>query len=320
MKVYSVLIIGAGKIGAFFDTPENEGILTHAHAFSRHPGFRLLGFVDADPSQSKKAAELWGCESFASIADAFTQHQIDIAVVAAPDALHYELLKELSEYPLSLVFAEKPLTRTLWEAQEIVSLYCERGIPLAINYMRRYVPEFIALRDSIVSGKFGRYLTGSGYYGKGTLHNGSHMIDLLRFLFGDFTETLTISRILDFYDDDPSCSAVLTLGQGGAFYMQAVDCRSYTIFELDLLFEQSRVRIVDAGFRIELHELRESKVFEGYRNLNHAESLETGLGKAFASAVESIHAHLLTGAPLPCTGTDGLQSQQICESIQAHQQ
>ena len=33
-KKYNVVIIGSGNIGAFYDEPGSEQILTHAHAFS----------------------------------------------------------------------------------------------------------------------------------------------------------------------------------------------------------------------------------------------------------------------------------------------
>jgi predicted dehydrogenase len=320
MSSYSVLIIGAGKIGAFFDTPQSEEVLTHAHAFSKHPGFHLLGFVDTNIDLAEQAAGIWGGEAFTSVAEAFSRNTIDVAIVATPDKFHYAILKELAAHPLRLVFAEKPLTTLLASSEEIVGLYRERKISLAVNYTRRFVPEFIALHNEIRSGTLGGFLSGTGYYGKGTLHNGSHLIDLLRFLLGDITEIQTTSSIQDFYDDDPSCSALLSLGQGGTFTMQAVDCRSYTVFELDLLFEQGRIRIVDAGFVIEVYHVHESAIFSGYRHLKQTESLETTLGKAFACAAEAIHTHLMTGAPLPCTGTDGLLAQQICGSIQRGQQ
>ena len=47
-KSFNVLIIGAGNIGALYDTPDMDKVLTHAHAFSIINGFKLLGFVDLD--------------------------------------------------------------------------------------------------------------------------------------------------------------------------------------------------------------------------------------------------------------------------------
>ncbi len=315
MTPYSVLIIGAGRIGAFFDTPASDAVLSHAHGFSSHPGFHLLGFVDTVHEQAERAAKLWGCEAYASVADAFARHQIDLAVVATPDEMHYKLLKELACQPLRLVFAEKPLTGTIEEAEDIVNNYRQRGISLAVNYSRRYVPEFNLLREEIASGSFGRFLAGSGYYGKGTQHNGTHLIDLLRFLMGEIQEVKTWFRLSDYHEDDPTCSAVLKLERGGDVVIQAIDCRSHTIFELDLLFWNRRVRIIDSGFSMEIHAVQDDPLFAGYRKLQCIEVQETTLSRALASAAQHIHAHLASAAPLPCTGTDGLIAQKICASI-----
>lgn len=315
MKEYSVLILGAGRIGAFFDTSESELVLTHAKAFTTHPGFCLMGFVDQDRQQALRAASIWGGGAFVSLAEALDGRMVDVAVVAAPDDCHYPLLKALADYPLRLVFAEKPLTATLAQAAEITELYRDRGIALALNYSRRYVPEFEALRAEIADRRLGRLLAGCGYYGKGTLHNGSHMIDLLRFLFGDCSLQSCIDGVHDYSSSDPSCSALLRLPGGGTFVMQAVDCRCYTIFELDLLFEWARIRLTDAGFEMQRYEVKESATFTGYFNLALADARPTGLGAAMGHAVGQLYAHLSSGAPLCCTGLDGLRAQQVAAAI-----
>jgi predicted dehydrogenase len=315
MQTFSLLIVGAGKIGAFFDTPGSEKVLTHAHAFSINPGFRLLGFVDADRQQAERAAEVWGGIAFDSIADAFAHEKIDVAIMAVPDDYHYDVLAELASHPLKLVFAEKPLAWTTAMAEDIVELCREHGVVLALNYTRRFVPEFIDLRDRITSGTLGRFLTGTGYYGKGTMHNGSHMIDLLCFLFGEMSVTKTIGAIRDWRDDDPTCSALLETAGGGKFLMQAVDCQSYTLFEMDMLFERGRVRLVDAGFAMEEFDVRDSELYAGYRVLSSGQRCNTGMGSALSVAADCIYRHLAQGKPLPCTGDDGLRALRLCSSI-----
>ncbi|MEI6207376.1 MAG: Gfo/Idh/MocA family oxidoreductase [Desulfuromonadales bacterium] len=311
MRDYSVLIIGAGKISAFFDAPDDKAILTHAHAYTAHPGFRLTGFVDVDRNKALQAAAIWGGIAFESLEDAFGQETIDVVVVATPDDVHYELLKSVATFSPLVVLAEKPLTKTVEQAEEILQLYFERGISLAVNYSRRYVPEFIQLREKIATGVFGAYTAGTGYYGKGILHNGSHMIDLLRFLLGDIIDAKPLSAVNDFYPDDPSCSALLIF-ERGQFLMQAVDCRCFTIFELDLLFEQTRVRIIDAGFRLEYSSVLDCERFAGYRTLGQRCETDTHLENALYAAADNIYNHLTLGAPLLCLGEDGLRAIESC--------
>jgi predicted dehydrogenase len=312
---FSVLIIGAGNIGAFFDTPESGAVLSHAHAFSVHQGFALSGFVDADFAKAERAANLWGGKAFQSVKDAANSGAIDVVVVAVPDDHHFPILMELARYPVKLVFAEKPLTKTVDQALEINQLYRTNGISLAVNYSRRFVPEMAALSRQIASGSFGRYLTGTGYYGKGTLHNGSHLIDLVRFLVGNIKDVNVVSCNRDFYEDDPSCSAVLVLDDGALFFMQAVDCRCYTLFELDLLFERQRIRVTDSGFRIELQEVRGSARFAGYRTMEVSDGFDTQLDQALYAAAANIHDHLAAGVPLLCDGVDGYKAIAICNDL-----
>jgi hypothetical protein len=126
----------------------------------------------------------------------------------------------------------------------------------------------------------------AGYYGKGFLHNGSHMIDVLRMLIGEIVSVEKISLVTDFYDYAPSINANVFLN-GSRFSMMAVDCSYFTIFELDLLFERARIRILDSGFRIKIYNVANDKMFAGYQ-LNKTEDYPTELKKALDNALQNI--------------------------------
>lgn len=306
-QCYNVLIIGAGNVGAFFDSPESDMVLTHAHAFTRHKGFSLLGFVDSDIEKSKKATAIWRGSFYANIEEAFNKEKVDLAVVAVPDEWHYSVLKELSRFPLRAIFAEKPLTKSLPEAEEIMGIFNKKGIPVAVNYSRRFIPEIEKIKEDIRLGLFGGFITGTGYYGKGIVHNGSHMVDLMRFLVGEVREIKPISALADFYEDDKSVSAVLEFDDKGFFYLGYVDCRNYTVFEVDLLFEKRRIRISDPGY-IEEFEVLESKLFKGYRNIVKSSEFQASFKDALYNAAENIFRSLTDGQALKCTAEDGYKT------------
>jgi predicted dehydrogenase len=316
-SIFNVLIIGAGAIGALYDTPESEYILTHAHAFSAHPGFNLLGFVDTDFQRVESAAQSWGCKAFGSIEDAFGKEEVDVVCVAVPDELHYAVLKKVAALPLKAVFAEKPLTKSVGEAKEIVAIYSECEIPVCVNYRRCYVPEFESLRDKIKGEAFGKYLTGTGYYGKGFLHNGSHLIHLLCYLIGDIRGHKIVASENDFYLDDPSISATITLDNNSLFFLQHINCSHFTMFEVDLLFEKGRARITDTGFKIEYHTTMEHAIFKGYVFLTKAEAVDTLLSRSLYFSADNIYNHLIKAEPLKCSMHDAFKIMQICESIKA---
>lgn len=314
-QIYNVIIIGAGNIGAFFDGPDDDNVLSHAHAFKEHEGFNLLGFIDIESDRAKKAASIWGGNAYKDIEEAFNACRIDVAVVTVPDEYHYSVLKKLSRFPLRVVFTEKPIARTLNEAEDINRNFREKNIGLVVNYSRRFVPEFEKIKKEICEGAYGAYLTGTGYYGKGIIHNGSHLIDLLMFFIGDIKEIKPLGELADFYEDDKSVSAVLAFEDKKQFFLQYVDCRKYTLFEIDLLFERKRVRIFDLGFKIEEYDVQDSKVFNGYRNIVKTAVYDTSLKDALYNAAENIYKNLTDGQSFKCTAEDGYKALKTCIAV-----
>lgn len=312
---FTVLIIGAGSIGAGFDNPVSKEILTHAHAFTKHKGFKLIGFVDSEIEKAKRAVSIWGGKAFENLEEAFNSSRIDLAVVAVPDDFHYRILKELSRFPVKLIFAEKPITKTISEAKEILRIYNNKDIGIAVNYTRRFVPEFEKIKKGISEGAYGEYLTGTGYYGKGIIHNGSHLIDLLRFFIGEIKDVKPASNLADFYEDDNSISAVLAFENGKKFFLQYLDCKKFTMFELDLLFERKRIRVVDLGFKVEEYDVQDSKIFSGYRNIAKTAEYDTSLQNALYNAAENIYMNLTEGQSLKCTAEDGYKALKTCMEI-----
>lgn len=312
-RQFNVLIIGAGSIGAFFDKPTSQNILSHAHAFTSMKQYRLLGFIDVDKQKAQKAAELWNCQTFYTIEEAFKVNTIDIVCIATPDNTHYELLKNISRYKVKLVFSEKPLAIDILEANNIREIYKTKGIPLMVNYSRRFVPEFNQLRLNIKNGLYGKFITGMGYYGKGILHNGSHMIDLLRFLLGEIENTTLIDSVSDYSDIDPSVSGIIMLADKKRFYMQNINHHLYTIFELDFLFEKKRIRIVDSGFIIEEYSIEKNELFVDYKNITSLKkTIKTKLGRSMYYAANNIYNYLKKTEKLQSPIDEAYKTMEVC--------
>ena len=304
-KKYNVLIIGAGNIGSFFDTPSSSNVLSHAHAFSTHSGFSLVGFVDKDLNKAKRAATLWGGDAFADVSSAFRKiDRIDVVCNATPDEMHYKILKEVLHYPVKLIFTEKPITKTLSEARDIQKLMYRKKADVAVDYTRRFVPEFIKLSQEIRNGLYGDYVAGSGYYGKGIIHNGSHMIDLLQNFFGSVGKFVAIKKEYDFSPQDPSVTGILDIGKK-KFFLQHINKELFTIFDIDLIFTKAHIRIANSGFLIEIRKVEKSKTFRGYKSLGNTVSIKTSLSYALSFAVDNIYRHLQYGDDLKCSLREG---------------
>jgi predicted dehydrogenase len=307
MKQYNVVIIGAGNIGAFFDEPASERILTHAHVFYNSEYFKLKGFYDNNLKKAEEAASRWNCKAYESMDSALKN--ADVVCCTVPDEYHYDVLDEIARYNVRLVFTEKPLTKTLLQAEDIISIYREKNIPILVNYTRRFLDEIGLVKSMII--EYGSFIKGTGYYGKGIVHNGSHMIDLIKFILGDVTGYKKLDQVYDFYDDDPSVDARIEV-MGGTLILQAVDCRFTTIFELDLLFEKARVQILESGFLIKIYEVTDSPVFKGYKNYVKTKEINVDFNRAFVNAAENIRDVLEGREKLISSSENAVDVMKIC--------
>ena len=302
------LIIGAGKIAAGYDAPQAKEILTHAHGFRAVPGFTLVGFVDRDLAQAEQAAAKWGGKAYKDIRAAFADGPVDVVSVATPDETHAAVLKELAAYSPRLIFCEKPLALNWVDAQAIHELYRHLPTEIQVNYLRRFVPEFRAVKQAIAAGDYGRFLSGSGFYVKGFLHNGSHMVDLLQYWLGEAThiqklvggKSDAVQHEKESHVEDAERSVLLTFADGGLFTIQSLAGNPYWIFELDLLFEQKRLRILDSGLAMQQYTLGENPVFPGTPEMQPQPICTTRLDRAMQYAMENIRDHLILGEPLLC--------------------
>lgn len=311
MRKYGVVIIGAGKIAALFDSPESESVLTHAHAFSSSDDFNLLGFYDLLYNNAERAAEIWNCNAYRTIEDALKD--ADIVCCCVPDKYHYEILCQIAIYPIKLVVAEKPIAVTIEEAGKIRELYREKEISLLVNYSRRFIKEFIELKEKIH--EMGSFITGTAYYGKGITHNGSHVLNLLSLLIDEKQIVKSAFYVVkDFSENDSSCDVVIEVG-GKKFRMIAVDSRIVTVFELDLLFEKARVRITDGGTIIEIYTIEESKVYADYFNYTLSDRIEVDYSGAMTGMVNNILDFLNGRRKLLCDIDEGINVMRTCNKI-----
>lgn len=287
--MYNILIIGAGKISVGFDKPNSEEVLTYAHAFSKNIKTQSICLMDINLDNLEKAKKTWGCKIYSSMEDVFNENRIDIVVIATPDEYHYEYMKKLYEKSWKLMVVEKPVVTSEGEAQEIMELY-ENNKKIIVNYTRRFVPGIKNIKNNILSMKYGNFIGGMGYYGKGFLHNGSHMIDLLEFLIG---KSVFLEKTIDEIDDygkDKSKSVILGIEKGSSkFIMKSIDSKLYTIFEMDLFFEKGRIRFINGGEVVEIYETKESELYSGYINLDKKISINTNLKNGMKFLIEHIY-------------------------------
>jgi predicted dehydrogenase len=318
-RVYDVLLIGCGNIAGRFDEdrPVDAPPLSHAGAFRADGGFRIAACVDPDTDRRSAFVRHWNvAESAATLTDLEgAPGRFDLISICSPTAFHDADLAAALALKPRLVFAEKPLTGTASASRAWVERYEATGIGLAVNHTRRWAPDVVELAAGLAAGAYGAVRSASGTYNKGIGNNGSHMIDLLTILLGQLALVGTGAPCFDFWDDDPSISALLVAGDDIPVTLNIGNARDYALFDLRIVTETGTIEMIDGGLGWIFRSAGESTQFVGYRSLQSGETKAGRYFDAMRAAAANLHAWLDNGTPLASDGRTALTAQQLCDSI-----
>jgi len=313
--MYSAIVIGCGRIGAFLDEPDAETILTHAKMFSLHPEFNLIAVLDTSLEKVENASRIFNCQGL-KIADKIPEHlYADIISICVPTEYHYPYLISCLDLNPRAVIAEKPLTGEPKMSRQVVDLYEQAHIPLFVNYIRRYDGVSAQLCKRIENGDLGKIFNVVIRYTGGIMHNGSHGIDMANMLFGRFLSARTLGSITDASPTDTSVKAVLSYSLCSDVFLIPGDEKAYSMFEIDIVAEKGRVLFTDTGVICTEFTVQNDPLLEEKRKLVMTSKKNTELERSFSNLANNITGHLTRGEKIVCTGSDAVLAEEICQEL-----
>ena len=318
-RKFKAVLAGCGRIGSeFADDPRAPGIYSHAGAYAACPETELAAVCDQDENRLNRCADRWKVGRRYVCFDALLANEKpDIVSICTPDSTHEKLIEQALDAPsVKAILAEKPLATSAEAARRIVGRAQERGVVLAVNYSRRFAPGHAELKKRLEAGAIGAVRHVTGYYTKGLLHNGTHWLDLARWLVGEVVE-VTGRKTLQEDSADPTLSAWLTFDGGAEACLHGCDASRFTLFEMDIVGDDGRVRLVDSGHSLEIDQVADSPHASGYRTLKRTEVLDGGLRDILLHAVRDVVRCLKDGGRPLCSGEDGVRVLQIAEAIRS---
>jgi myo-inositol 2-dehydrogenase/D-chiro-inositol 1-dehydrogenase len=122
-------------------------------------GVRVTAIVEPDAGRADAAALLApGSRTFARLEDALEAEAVDALLVASPARFHESALMTAMDAGIPTL-CEKPLTEDPESAWRLIEAEKRLGRRLVqVGFMRRFDPEYVALRELIVSGRAGELL------------------------------------------------------------------------------------------------------------------------------------------------------------------
>ncbi len=135
-------LIGCGFMGTM-----------HANCYKVLEGVTLAAVADIRPEKAAGLAD--GAEIFSDGKELIEKADVDIIDICLPTYLHAEyamLAMEKAKY----VFVEKPVTLTVAESEMLKAKQKETGAFVQVGQVIRFWDEYVALRDIVKSGKYGK--------------------------------------------------------------------------------------------------------------------------------------------------------------------
>ena len=128
-------VIGAGYLGRF-----------HAEKYAALEDCELRAVVDIDAARARELAGSLGAPAATDYHAVL--NDVDVASIVVPTEIHYEVARACLEAGVHIL-VEKPVTRTVEEASELVELAARRGLVFQVGHLERFNPAILAVRDQI---------------------------------------------------------------------------------------------------------------------------------------------------------------------------
>lgn len=313
---YRAAVIGCGMIGSLYSNdPLIKGVSSHAAAYTVCDKTKLIAVCDKDYHKAKEAANKWGIKDiYTDIKNLISDHHPEIISICTPDHAHAEMLTIALNAPnTKAIFAEKPLALDPKAAQKIIKMAKDKNIILAVNYSRRYSLGHRQIKKLLTYNQIGALQSVNGFYTKGILHNGTHWIDLARWLISEISEVQGFSH--DLTVDDPLLSGWLFFENNVNGFLVGLDAHAFSLFEMDIIGTLGRIRIMDSGHRIESYKVGNSSYYSGYKTLIKDQFLDCEMENNLLNGVINLVNVLEGKSELFCDGNDGLKALNVAYSL-----
>jgi predicted dehydrogenase len=168
-------IIGCGRISR-----------PHARSYRQVAATELVAAADVNPVAGAAFAAEFGLERvYVDVDEMLARERPDIVSICAWPPLHAALTEAACRAGVRAILCEKPIAATLADADRMLAAARAAGVLLCVNHQRRFAGRYRRARQVIARGAIGQVRRVVGSCGGDLLTDGTHLIDLTRFLLGD---------------------------------------------------------------------------------------------------------------------------------------
>ena len=133
-------VLGAGHLGQI-----------HLRLLNESKKYDLIGFYDESQDVRNQITKQYGFTAFDSGNDLIDA--VDVVDIVTPTTFHHQLAKQ-AIVKGKHVFVEKPITQTVAEAEELISLAKKHNVLGQVGHVERFNPAFLAAKKHINDSMF----------------------------------------------------------------------------------------------------------------------------------------------------------------------
>jgi predicted dehydrogenase len=248
---YRVGIIGTGRIASTIQDEIETGPFafllpySHAGAYAAVPATAIVAAADVDAERLRAFAHRWNVPTtYPDYREMLAREPLDIVSICTPTRSHAEVAAAVAGSGVKGVFMEKPVARSLREADALVADFEARGIKTVVNHVRTFDPYYRRVRWLIETGAIGDVHSVMVTWREGLSFGGSHLFDLLRFLID--SEAAWVYGHIDGGDGlfDPGGSGIVGFANGVEVFVNNRVGHGAPR-EIDIVGTSGRIRVGD---------------------------------------------------------------------------
>lgn len=168
-------VIGCGRISR-----------PHARAYQAVPTVELVAAADISQAAREGFATEFGlARVYADAGEMLTRERLDIVSVCTWPPHHADPTILACQAGVQAVLCEKPMATHLADADRMLAAARAAGTLLCVNHQRRFNRRYQQARKAIDGGVIGAVTHITGVCGGDLLTDGTHLIDMTRFLAAD---------------------------------------------------------------------------------------------------------------------------------------
>ena len=143
MEKLRIAVVGTGHLGSF-----------HAKVYStiaKKSGISLIGVCDVNIKAAEEVGKKYNISYYSDYHDLLDK--IDAVSIVVPTTLHYKVAKDFLKAGVH-VLIEKPMTKSLEEADELIELAKKKNLVLQVGHIERFNSAVRAVEPLLDKHKF----------------------------------------------------------------------------------------------------------------------------------------------------------------------